>query len=243
MQRHVEPSSPTAALPPISAQARSGAAPAHSFPLTGEGSAADCLTTAAALLLLPSEAGAPLLPAGWRELARRTAQLIQACGPGDASKDLRQLQLEVRAYLSERLGDWHPADQQAGVDALLRALCTEEGAGAGAGAPLPPYRLALRSSRACSACTFRQEGSTVQRELYCVELGGGDVAATDSVLHSNPKLFDLQKCLWGCGALHGGSAATGAAGQPCPAPACKAGVLEERVEATSLPQWLVVMLK
>ena len=184
------------------------APPAYAFKPTGEGSGADCLTAAAALLLLPAGGGgdgAPVaeaaLPQGWRHLAERAAKMI---GPGAAggvaAAELAQVQKDVRAYLAGRLAGWPGAEQevqQGGVEPLLWALCTEEPHSAGAaddapgGATLPAYRLALRPAHACAACGWQEEGG--EREVHRLELAGADVAATDSVLHSNPKLFDLQK--------------------------------------------------
>lgn len=187
----------------------------YAFHFTGEGSNVDCLTTAAALLLLPAEAsaGGPLAPAEWRKLARRAAAHI---GPGAtdgaAAGELAQVAQEARAYLKGRLGGRYPGDQatDGGMEALLWALCTEDAASGGA-AVLPPYRLTLRAGS--------DRGVASERTLHCVEVTGADVASTDSLLHSNRALFDLQKALWGCAALRGGG------------------------EAAALPSWLPVMLK
>lgn len=164
------------------------------FALTGEGSGADCLTVAAALLDLP-------LPEGWSALSARAAALIGlgAAAP-EAEAELSSLQAEVRRHLRERLGDRYPQPRQAdgGMAALLGALTTEDpaaskrGAG-GSTAILPAYRVDLRGARACG---WRGDTAAPPRAERCVAgvvLESGDVAVRDSILHGQRSLFDLQK--------------------------------------------------
>lgn len=235
----------------MAALAGGASASPAAFHLTGEGSAADCLTVAAALLDLP-------LPKGWRPLAARAAALIGlgAADPAGAA-ELASLQQEVRQYLKERLGERYPQPRQAdgGMEALLGALCTEETPHGSHGqgqesqeesTPLPAYRIALRAGRACGACGWREEGGP-ERQLAGVQLSGADVAVRDAILHSQRSRFDLQKCLWSCAPLHGGGTGAGAGDTSCPAtcpnPDCTAELCEERAEAVALPKWLVVILK
>ena len=215
-----------------------GGASAYAFHrgARAEGTAGDCLTVAAALLLLPSEGGPALLSEGWRPLAQRAAALIgPEAAAGEAAAGLAAVQRDVRALLAEQLAGSPPADDPA---ALLPALCTEPAPGGGTSV-LPPYRLALRPARTCAACGWREEGG--ERQLFCVEVTSADVAATDSVLHNSPSLFDLQKALWGCAALRGAAAA--AAPAACPNPACSGGAAEARLEVAALPEWLFVVLR
>lgn len=228
--------------------------PAYAFQrgTRAEGTAADCLTVAAALLLLPADGDGStrLLPEGLRPLVQQAAELIgPVAAGGEAAAGLAAVQHKAHAYWARRLaGEPHPQEPSA----LLGALCTEAGHASEDAdrSVLPPYRLVLRPVRSCPACGWRQEGS--ERQLHFVELTAADVSATDSVIHASPSLFDLQKALWGCAALRrdAGSSAAGAAadsgssaqGTPCPNSGCS-GVLEDRLEAAALPKWLFVVLR
>lgn len=210
----------------------------HAFQLTGEGSGADCFTVAAALLLVQPQRSENMIDAQpWGSLAQRAARLIGPGGAaGEAAAELARVQREVHSYLAARLAHWpHAAaeQQQGGVEPLLWALCTREPRGGDADAPvLPEFRIELRPAGAGCGCGWA--GAGAERELHRLELTGADVAASDSVLHSNPKLFDLQKALWGCAALHGHAT-------PCPNAACRAPGGAQ--EPTALPQWLWVTLR
>lgn len=128
-------------------------APAYAFRrgARAEGTAADCLTVAAALLLLPDEGGSPgLLPEGLHPLVERAAQLIgPGAADGEAAAGLAALQHQAHGYWSGRLAE-QPRPQE--PSALLAALCTEAGHGNG-GSVLPLYCLVLRPVRSCTTCT------------------------------------------------------------------------------------------